>query len=39
MMSKTISHWSDNKPFAGSSTATAAVTNPATKSPSITIAA
>ena len=30
MMSKTISHWSDNKPFAGSSTATAPVTNPAT---------
>ncbi|MDT5004589.1 MAG: malonate-semialdehyde dehydrogenase (acetylating) / methylmalonate-semialdehyde dehydrogenase [Mycobacterium sp.] len=30
MMSKTISHWIDNKPFAGSSTATAPVTNPAT---------
>ena len=30
MMSKTISHWFDNKPFAGSSTATAPVTNPAT---------
>ena len=29
-MSKTISHWIDNKPFAGSSTATAPVTNPAT---------
>src|SRR4051812_16858263 len=30
MMSKTISHWIDNKPFAGSSTDTAPVTNPAT---------
>jgi malonate-semialdehyde dehydrogenase (acetylating)/methylmalonate-semialdehyde dehydrogenase len=30
MMSKTISHWIDNKPFAGSSTATVPVTNPAT---------
>ncbi len=29
-MPHTISHWSDNKPFAGSSTATAPVTNPAT---------
>src|SRR6478752_7387016 len=29
-MPHTISHWTDNKPFAGSSTATAAVTNPAT---------
>ena len=28
--SKTISHWIDNKPFAGSSGATAPVTNPAT---------
>src|SRR3954449_5948954 len=30
MMSKTISHWIDNRPFAGSSTETAPVTNPAT---------
>jgi malonate-semialdehyde dehydrogenase (acetylating)/methylmalonate-semialdehyde dehydrogenase len=29
-MGKTISHWIDNKSFAGSSTATAPVTNPAT---------
>jgi malonate-semialdehyde dehydrogenase (acetylating) / methylmalonate-semialdehyde dehydrogenase len=29
-MSKTISHWIDNKPFAGSSSATAPVMNPAT---------
>ena len=29
-MPHTISHWTDNKPFAGSSTATAPVTNPAT---------
>jgi malonate-semialdehyde dehydrogenase (acetylating)/methylmalonate-semialdehyde dehydrogenase len=29
-MSKTISHWIDNKSFAGSSSATAPVTNPAT---------
>jgi malonate-semialdehyde dehydrogenase (acetylating) / methylmalonate-semialdehyde dehydrogenase len=29
-MSKTISHWIDNKPFAGNSSATAPVTNPAT---------
>src|SRR4051812_22024052 len=30
MMSKTIAHWINNKAFAGSSTATAPVTNPAT---------
>ena len=29
-MSKTISHWIDNKPFSGSSSTTAPVTNPAT---------
>jgi malonate-semialdehyde dehydrogenase (acetylating)/methylmalonate-semialdehyde dehydrogenase len=29
-MSKTISHWLDNKPYSGDSTATAPVTNPAT---------